>query len=96
MAQCPVSGCTKRIGGYAAKSQAKYAAQLEPFIDMIRRLAQIWDTPVAQNEFGQVEGRWSTQDLVEIANDGDAIKEAIHAGAHGAFVQTPTVEVWRG
>ena len=99
MTTCPVAGCSATVHGYAFKSQAKYAAQLLPFIDMLHRLAEIWDSPEVQREFGHAS---TADDIRELTEIGGAIFENMHACAHraladseGRFLQSPSVEVYR-
>ncbi len=95
MAACPVRGCTRPISGYSGKSLTRNAAQLEPFIDMIRRLADVRDMPEAVEMLGDKKG-WDRQSLIATAEIGERIEFSIHEAAHGAFIRIPTVEEWRG
>ena len=94
MATCPVRGCTLSVNGYSRKSQMKYAAELEPFIDMVRRLVEIRDRPEAVEMFGDDEV-WSSRNLTAIANAGQSIEDRIHEATHGAMIASPDVKEWR-
>ena len=83
------------------KNLAKFAAGLQPFIDMVHRLAEIWDSPEVQREFEDISS--TAEEIRELAEAGQAIQDGMHEGAHrvladseGRFLQTPSVEVWRG
>ena len=92
---CPVRGCTRTISGYSRKSQAKSAAELEPFVDMIRRLVEVRDTPEAVELLGEKKG-WDRQNLAGIADAGEAMESSIDEANHGAMIRTPDVKEWRG
>jgi hypothetical protein len=97
---CPIRGCSGTLQGYSFKSQVMGAAQFQPFIDMLNRLADIWDTDVWQAEFAHVIG--SAEEIRQLAADGGEIMEGIHACAHrvladsnGASFQSAPVKLWK-
>jgi hypothetical protein len=101
MSTCPVVGCPGSLRGDAFKSQAKSAAQLQLFINMLNRLADIWDFKKVQAEFGDTG--WSAEEARRMATDGAQMMDNMHAGAHCVVAETnaglpgsPSVEVWRG
>jgi len=101
MSTCPVVGCPGNVRGDAFKSQAKSAAQLQLFINMLNRLADIWDFKKVQAEFGDTG--WSAEEARRMATDGAQIMHNMHARAHRVVAETdarfpgsPSVEVWRG
>jgi hypothetical protein len=101
MSSCPVVGCPGNVRGDAFKSLAKSAAQLQLFINMLNRLADIWDLKKVQVEFGDTG--WSAEEARKMATEGAQIMHYLHAGAHrvvtdtgGRIPETPSVEVWRG
>lgn len=73
----------------------KYAAELEPFIDMVRRLVEVRESPQAVELLGDKKG-WGRQDLIAIAEAGEGIENSIHEATHGAMNPTPDVKEWRG
>ncbi len=90
---CPVGGCTGTVSGYSRTSQMKYAAELEPFIDMIRHLIEVRDSSKAADLLDNKVG-WDRDNLIVVANTGQSIHDRIHEATHGAMIASPDVKEW--